>query len=329
MPLFYINIKLIMGENKLTLAMAEKGHTLDPNRITGFTDAEGSFIISIYINKVQDKTKWRVQASFQIELHIRDLYLLLQIKSFFFNNTGNIYIKNNKSAIYSIRTLNSIKGNIIPHFKKYPLITQKYTDFILFKDIVKLINNNEHLNKEGLKKIISFKASLNRLSKGLNTYFPDIKKANRIKVNIPTIINCYGIAGFISGDGCFYVNITKSKYCKIGYSIKLRISITQHYKDELLMNKIANALKCGNVYKHSKDGVVFMVSIFEDIYSIIIIPLLNKYQIRGIKYLDFKDFCTVGKLINQEIHLTLKGLKEIRKIKFGMNRGRLGLEVVY
>jgi hypothetical protein len=289
MPLFYINIKLNMGENKLTIAMAENGHTLDPNWITGFTDAEGSFIISIYKNKVHDKTKWRVQASFKIELHIRDLDLLLQIKSFF-NNTGNIYIKNNKSAIYSIRTLNSIKDNIIPHFKKYPLITQKYTDFILFKDIVKLINNNEHLNKEGLNKIISLRASLNNgLSNELNTYFPDIKKVNRIKVNIPTIINSYWIAGFISGDGCFYVNITKSKDCKIGYSIKLRISITQHSKDELLMKNIANALKCGNVYKHSKDGVVFMISIFEDIYSIII-PLLNKYQIRGIKYLDFKDF---------------------------------------
>lgn len=117
--------------------------------------------------------------------------LLLQIKSFF-NNTGNIYINNNKSAIYSVRTLNSILNNVIPHFEKYPLITQKYADFILFKDIVKLISNNEHLNKEGLNKIVSLRAYLNNgLSKELNTYFPDINKVNRIKVNIPTITNYY------------------------------------------------------------------------------------------------------------------------------------------
>jgi len=90
------------------------------------------------------------------------------------------------------------------------------------------------------------------------------------------------------------------------------------------MNNIANTLKCGNVYKHSKDGVVFMISIFEDIYNIII-PLLNKSHIRGIKYLDFKDFFLVAELINNKIHLTLEGLEQIRKIKFGMNKGRLGI----
>lgn len=90
-----------------------------------------------------------------------------------------------------------------------------------------------------------------------------------------------------------FLKITKSKDCKIGYLVKLIISVTQYSKDELLMKIIADTLKCGNVYKHSKDGVVFMVSTFEDIYNIII-PLLNIHQIRDIKYLDFKDFlCSI------------------------------------
>lgn len=74
----------------------------------------------------------------------------------------------------------------------------------------------------------------------------------------------------------FYIKITKSKDCKFGYAVKLRVSVTQYSKDELLMKSIADILKCGNAYKHSKDGVVFMVSTFEYIYNIII-PLLNRH----------------------------------------------------
>lgn len=106
-----------------------------------------------------------------------------------------------------------------------------------------------------------------------------------------------------------------------GFSVKLRISVTQHLRDEFLMNKLANTLKCGKVYTHSKNTVVLMISPFEDIYHTII-PLLKTYRIRGVKSLNFKDFCLVAELMNKKAHLTLKGLEQIRKIKSGMNKGR-------
>ena len=40
---------------------------------------------------------------------------------------------------------------IIDHFDKYPLITQKRADFILFKSIVEMLNRKEHLTEEGLR----------------------------------------------------------------------------------------------------------------------------------------------------------------------------------
>lgn len=42
----------------------------------------------------------------------------------------------------------------------------------------------------------------------------------------------------------------------------------------------------------------------------------------GVKLLDFKDFCKVATLIKEKVHLTTEGLKEIQKIKEGMNTGR-------
>jgi hypothetical protein len=36
-------------------------------------------------------------------------------------------------------------STIIPHFEKYPLITQKRVDFEFFKQAVHIMNNKEHL----------------------------------------------------------------------------------------------------------------------------------------------------------------------------------------
>jgi hypothetical protein len=110
---------------------------VEPWFITGFTDAEGSF--SIIIDKNNKRTLgWRIQHKFQIGLDKRDLSILLQIQQFL-GGIGSIYCyPNQKKVNYSI---DSIKDLIIliNHLDKYPLLTQKLADFILFKQIIELI----------------------------------------------------------------------------------------------------------------------------------------------------------------------------------------------
>ncbi len=64
--------------------------------------------------------------------------------------------------MYKVQKLYNIINIIILHFNKYFLIIQKQNDFLLFKDIIYLIFNKQHLNKEDLIKIISLKTSLNK-----------------------------------------------------------------------------------------------------------------------------------------------------------------------
>jgi len=74
---------------------------------------------------------------------------------------------------------------IIKFFDKYPLITKKQGDFILFKLAVNLALNKEHITNEGLNKIIAIKASINRgLSQKLKEAFPNV-----IPVNKPLILD--------------------------------------------------------------------------------------------------------------------------------------------
>jgi len=117
-------------------------YKLHPNWITGFIDAEGCF--TLYLDK--RKSKWNVKACFHLELHSRDLNLILQIKSFF-DNIGFVNVYSNR-VIYRVCKLDDLINVIIPHFDKYNLISQKFADFVIFKEIVKLMKNKEHLNQE-------------------------------------------------------------------------------------------------------------------------------------------------------------------------------------
>ena len=59
--------------------------------------------------------------------------------------------------VQAIKDLNVI----LNHFDKHPLITQKYTDYLLFKMAINLIKEKAHLNLEGLRKLVAIRASLN------------------------------------------------------------------------------------------------------------------------------------------------------------------------
>lgn len=55
---------------------------INPWFITGFSDAEASFIISMYKDE-KSKLKWRVTPNFSIHIHIKDIAILESIKNTF------------------------------------------------------------------------------------------------------------------------------------------------------------------------------------------------------------------------------------------------------
>jgi hypothetical protein len=104
-------------------------NALHPYFITGFTDGEGCFHISIYRDS-RMVTGWHVKPVFKITLHQRDRALLELIRTSL--GVGQIY----KHGKYSIQLrVSSVKDLlvIIGHFDKYPLITQKFLVYILFQ----------------------------------------------------------------------------------------------------------------------------------------------------------------------------------------------------
>ena len=290
---------------------------LDPWFITGFTDAEGCFSLSIVRNK-EIKVGWGVKIRFEIGLHEKDKALLEQIQFYF--SVGNIYKYGSQLFDYRVQSTKDL-AKVISHFDKYGLITQKRADYELFKQAFILILNKEHLTSEGLAKIVAIKASMNKgLSEELKTAFPDVLPIPRPSVVNQEIKDPNWLAGFTSGEGCFLVRITNSATLRSGYQVFLVFKLVQHSRDIALMKSLVKYLGCGNIYVGDL-AVEFRVTKFSDLTDKII-PLFQKYTIQGVKHLDYTDFVSVIELMKNKKHLTEEGLDKIRTLKAGMNRGR-------
>ncbi len=116
--------------------------------------------------------------------------------------------------------------------------------------------------------------------------------------------------------------LIKSISIKVGLQSHLKFQVTQHARDEKLMKSLNSYFRCGYVEKYTTGPYIdYTVSKFSDIqYKII--PFFNKNKIVGTKYLDFKDWCKIARIMQNKTHLTYKGLNKIFFIKAGMNKGR-------
>ena len=198
----YIQERLFYSYKTQTKSFVEKPnltHKMNPWFVTGLVDGEGCFRVSVTENK-NLKHGWRVQLFFLILLHSRDEYLLKEIQASF-SWLGSI-IKNRKikSILFQVQSIKDLKL-LIEHFDKYPLITDKYFDYKLFKQAFELIERREHLTFEGLCKIVAIKASVNwGLPEKLLTAFADVVAVSRPKIQNKKIPSPYWLAGFISGE---------------------------------------------------------------------------------------------------------------------------------
>lgn len=122
--------------------------------LSGFTDAEGNFNISL--RKLNNNSYTSVMLTFQISLHINDLLVLKLIKDKL--KCGLISISGSKCN-YFVNDKNSLIEVIVPLFNyirlRPKLNSSKFHHFILFEKAVNLIKNKKHLSAEGKIEMIN------------------------------------------------------------------------------------------------------------------------------------------------------------------------------
>lgn len=123
---------------------------LDPNFVTGLTEAEGCFLI---LPQKNNKAKFKVYFSlkYKISMLKNEVELLKMVKSFF--GCGVLRENKNDTIDFEINDFSSIKTVLIPHFLKYPLRGTKYLDFTSFKEAFHIFDKRERLKEEGINKL--------------------------------------------------------------------------------------------------------------------------------------------------------------------------------
>ena len=140
------NIDYINNINKVSL---------DNAWLSGFTDAEGCFTCSAFLNKTTNK-------------HIVTVRYIISQKDDieFSNHLANLingYVSHLKSYGGYNTVVNSTKLSIIiKYINNFPLQTKKHISYIRWLKVHQKVINKEHLTTEGLEKIKSLIKSINK-----------------------------------------------------------------------------------------------------------------------------------------------------------------------
>lgn len=132
---------------------------LDPWFVSGLSEGEGCFCVSFAV-RPKLRTGLEVRPSFSLSLNEKDLELLRDLQMFF----GCGWIRESKTDRtfkYEARAVADPLGLIIPHFERHPLRGAKARSFAAFVDVCRMIEQGDHLRRDGLRRIIDVAYEMN------------------------------------------------------------------------------------------------------------------------------------------------------------------------
>lgn len=157
---------------------------------------------------------------------------------------GKLYYSRNEINIV-VRSQDDITNVIIPHFDNYPLRGHKLSSYLIFKEVVLMMNNGKHLSPEGFLQILELcyftnyttrrtldtkNAILDKISNKFGfVQFEPIIESNLSKPNSNPINNDY-MVGLVDGDGSFNFGF-KSTLKKPSVFLDELYLISQLYKE--------------------------------------------------------------------------------------------------
>lgn len=127
--------------------------------ISGYADGEGCFSIS-FSKREKFLVGWETKPSFSVsqnEDRAQTLFLIQKVLKCGFMRRDF----SDKTLKFEVRSLEDLIRHVIPHFDKYPMVSNKQRDFKLFKRTCFLMQKELHKEKGGLRKIMNLAFQMN------------------------------------------------------------------------------------------------------------------------------------------------------------------------
>jgi hypothetical protein len=132
------------------------------------------------------------------------------------------------------------------------------------------------------------------------------------------------LAGFVEGEGTFYIGVVPSKGTsgsKSGWQVIYFFKVSQNPNGKMVLDYLRKRLGCGylkvNDKKSQKDkSLAFVVRDLQSLKDKVIPFFEGKL---AIKRKDFNKFKKVIRLVDQKAHLRKEGIKQVLDIAYSMN----------
>jgi hypothetical protein len=143
---------------------------------------------------------------------------------------------------------------------------------------------------------------------------PDVGVPNRAQKLDPN-----WISGFIDGEGCFHIGISKHPELRFGHQILPELTVVQHKRDIDLLHRIRSQMNCGVVRCNHADRYCWRVRDMKNLAEIIV-PFFERYKLMSKKRIEFLKFAKVIRMMLAKKHLSREGFEKICEIASTMNR---------
>jgi hypothetical protein len=69
--------------------------------------------------------------------------------------------RSDKTLKFEVRNIADLVTKVLPHFREYPLMSSKQSDVVRFERICRLMNEAQHLNRDGFEEIVRIAMEMN------------------------------------------------------------------------------------------------------------------------------------------------------------------------
>jgi len=127
--------------------------------ISGYVDGEGCFCVSFHPS-VRHRFGWEVRPSFSVSQNFDRSQVLYLIQKVW--NCGFIRPdRSDKTLKYEVRSMHALVTTVVPHFREFPLMSAKQSDFERFAGVCEAVREGKHLVREGFEQIIRLSMEMN------------------------------------------------------------------------------------------------------------------------------------------------------------------------
>lgn len=127
------------------------------------------------------------------------------------------------------------------------------------------------------------------------------------------------VTGFVDGEGCFFVGLSKNVKLKLGIEVRPSFSVSQGSASKQVMRELAACFNHGSEQLRVDRYTLKYESRSAEHLRNVICPHFDRYPLRSQKVADFLTLKRVLDMMSRGEHRTREGLKDVITMAYKMN----------